>query len=126
MRIGDRYVELGPGETAEVPAGAPHTWTAVGEEPLRMTITLAPALTAEGFFEDLFGMAEAGRVDANGLPSLLGILTILYEHPDVVYLVKPPVAVQKAAARVGGPIGRALGVLRAARELRAARVVAAA
>jgi quercetin dioxygenase-like cupin family protein len=99
--------ELGPGEVVSVPPGASHTWAAVSE--LQMTVTLEPALRADEFFEDLFALANAGRVNRQGLPTPLHFAVLLDDYRDLVYLSGPPVGLQKAATAILAKLGRALG-----------------
>src|SRR5262245_61625237 len=59
VRLGRDQREHSAGETVVIPPGTPHTWAAVGDEQLRLTATIEPALNAENFFEDFFALAEA-------------------------------------------------------------------
>jgi quercetin dioxygenase-like cupin family protein len=40
FRVGGRVMVLGPGESASVPAGTPHTFTNAGDGELRMTLEI--------------------------------------------------------------------------------------
>jgi quercetin dioxygenase-like cupin family protein len=99
--------ELGPGDVVSVPVGASHTWSAVSD--LQMTVTLEPALRADEFFEDLFALTNAGCVNRNGLPTPLHFAVLLDDYRDLVYLAGPPVWLQKAANAVLAKVGRRLG-----------------
>lgn len=107
VRNGGSEQVLGPGETAVVEAGVAHTWSAESGEPVQMTVTLEPALTSERFFEQYFTLAEAGKTNAKGMPSLLRIVLLLTDNPETIYLAKPPIPVQKALFRLLAPIARA-------------------
>ena len=109
IAIGADELTLGPGGRAVVPPGTPHVWHASGDEELRLAITFEPALEAVTFFEWFFALAEAGRTKADGTMRLLDTLAVLDESCDFIYLPKPPVAVQRAAVRLLGPIARLLG-----------------
>jgi quercetin dioxygenase-like cupin family protein len=113
VRVDGVERELGPGDSASVPPGASHTWAAASE--LRMTVTLEPALHADEFFEELFALANAGKVNAQGLPTPLHFAVLLDDYRDLVYLAGVPVALQKAANAALAKLGRALG--RGAKEL---------
>lgn len=108
VRVGDEERLLGPGDEAEVPAGITHTWSAAGPDDLEMHVTLEPAMSSEGFFEDFFALAEAGLVNEAGMPSLPRVAKLLTDHPDTMYLAKPPVPVQKALCALLAPWGRRL------------------
>lgn len=59
LTIGDQVVRAGPGTTAHVPAGMPHTFRNDGTVPLRMGMVIAPA-GLEGFFAEA---GQPGRID---------------------------------------------------------------
>lgn len=74
-----------------------------------MTVTLEPALTADGFFEDFWvGLAQAGRTKPDGMPKLLDIAQLLDRHRDVVYLAAAPVGAQRVAMAVLARVARLL------------------
>lgn len=107
VSVDGREHELAAGEVLTVPPGVSHTWTALSE--LRMTVTLEPAQRADEFFEGLFALANAGCVNDKGLPSPLHFAVLLDDYRDLVYLAAAPVALQKATMAVLAKIGRALG-----------------
>jgi quercetin dioxygenase-like cupin family protein len=109
LEVGGERRELRAGDIARVEPGTPHTWRAAGADELAVTVTFEPALTAEGFFEDFFALAAAGRTRPDGNARLLDAAVILDDHRDVLYVLRPPVAVQKALFRLLAPVGRALG-----------------
>ena len=105
--VDGRERELGPGDVLTVPRGASHTWAALDQT--RMTVTLEPALRADEFFEELFALANAGKVNSKGLPTPLHFAVLLDDYRDLVYLAVVPARVQKAMMALLAPIGRALG-----------------
>ncbi|MBV8944458.1 MAG: cupin domain-containing protein [Solirubrobacterales bacterium] len=107
VHVDEREHELTAGQRMTVPPGVSHTWTAVSE--LRMTVTLEPAQRADEFFEDLFALANAGCVNAKGLPTPLHFAVLLDEYRDLVYLAAAPVALQKATMGILAKIGRTIG-----------------
>ena len=107
VTVNGREHELTAGQGMTVPPGVSHTWTAVSE--LRMTVTLEPAQRADEFFEDLFALANAGYVNAKGLPTPLHFAVLLDEYRDLVYLAAAPVALQKATMGILAKIGRTIG-----------------
>jgi quercetin dioxygenase-like cupin family protein len=113
VRVNGVERELGPGDSASVPPGASHTWAAASD--LRMTVTLEPALHADQFFEELFALANAGKVNGKGLPTPLHFAVLLDDYRGLIYLAGVPVGLQKAVNAVLAKLGRAVG--RGAKEL---------
>jgi quercetin dioxygenase-like cupin family protein len=109
LRLGRAQRELGPGETAVIPAGTPHTWLAIGADDLHLTATFEPAGNAESFVEDFFGLAEAGKTLRGGVPTPLRMAVLLADNAPFLYLDKPSVRAQRALIALLAPIGRALG-----------------
>jgi quercetin dioxygenase-like cupin family protein len=107
VRIAGIERELGPGDVASVPPGASHTWAAVSN--VRMTVTLEPALRADDFFEELFALANAGKVNGKGLPTPLHFAVLLDDYRGLIYLAGVPVGLQTAANAALAKLGRALG-----------------
>lgn len=75
--IGERVVDLGPGEGALVPAGTPHSYR--GLEPGTEALVVVPRGRALGFFRELDGL---DRIDA--------VLAVAARHGVVV--TGPPIA----------------------------------
>ena len=110
VEIAGSEAVLGPGENTAVPAGVAHRWWNSGEDPAVVRVELRPALETELFFETLFGLARDGKTNDNGIPGLLQIAVTTHELGDSCSrLARPPVAVQRAAAALLAPIGRARG-----------------
>ena len=109
VRSGGRERVLEAGEEAVVPPGTPHTfWNASqGEEELRHTVELRPALESEGFFETVFGLRRDGKLVAGRPPNPLMMAPVLVEYEN--WLAGLPVPAQKALfkplALVGGLLG---------------------
>jgi quercetin dioxygenase-like cupin family protein len=99
--------EAGPGEIVVVPPGVPHSWSAISD--VRMTVTLEPALRADEFFEDLFAVTNAGFVNAKGLPTPLHFAVLADDYRGLVYLAGAPAWLQKALFAALARLGRALG-----------------
>jgi hypothetical protein len=58
---------------------------------------------------NLFGLANAGKTNAKGMPGLLQMAVIGQEFQDVVRFTHPPRAVQAVMFGLLGPIGRMRG-----------------
>lgn len=64
--------DLGPGDFALIPPGVAHAFANRGDRPVRFTLSFAPALGREGFFEGLARLAAEGRLgDAAAMTDLM-------------------------------------------------------
>jgi quercetin dioxygenase-like cupin family protein len=115
--IDGRLQTVAEGESLEVPPGTWHTWVPVGE--VRMTATFTPALGMDDFLIDLFAIAEAGEVDAQGVPHLLPLMVLLDDYPDACYLREPSAGPRKDTIRTLACSGRMHGFGRAHRPVAA-------
>jgi hypothetical protein len=57
----------------------------------------------------LFGLANAGRTNAKGMPDPFQLALVGREFADVIRFTKPPAPVQAIAFRVLGAVGRLRG-----------------
>lgn len=103
---GERRV-LGIGESVTIPPGTPHTFWNTGEGEMRFITEVRPPGDLQTFWETVFGLAQDGKVNANGLPNLLQ-LAVVAPLADS-YDPRTPVPVTKALVAVLGGIGRLLG-----------------
>jgi quercetin dioxygenase-like cupin family protein len=117
-RIGGKRLSLRPGEATVVDAGVPHDWwNASATEDAHVLIELHNAPGNKDFKLDrfelmigtLFGLANDGRVDRKGRPSLLQAALIAREFADVIVFTRPQRTLQLAAIGILAPIGRLLG-----------------
>ena len=111
IQVGDEQRWLREGEEAIVLPGTPHRWwNDSDEEEAQVSMEFRPALNSEVFFETLYGLAQDGRVDRNGVPNLLQQAVSLNGiNRGEIYLASPPVPVQKAFLAALAPVGRLLG-----------------
>jgi hypothetical protein len=103
---------LTAGEGAVAGAGTWHDfWNAGGEE-AHVLVELSPldqATRFEQLIGTMFGLANAGKTNAKGMPNLLQLAMIGREFQDVAQFAKPPRAVQRVMFGLLGPIGRMRG-----------------
>ncbi len=112
-RIGERDGRLGPGEEALASAGVRHDWWNAGEVPASVIIELSPAAGLarfEAMIATLFGLANAGHANAEGLPSPLQLALTASEFSDVIQMTRPPRMIQRVAFRVLGAVARRRGL----------------
>lgn len=108
-RIGGVTRTYLPGERFTVPPGVSHQMHSSGAEPGRMRWEIRPALNTEAFFETLWGLAQDGKTNANGVPNLLQLAVILQAHRPEFRLSSPPYPVQRVLWGILAPLGRLLG-----------------
>jgi quercetin dioxygenase-like cupin family protein len=98
------------GDAAVVPAGAAHAAWNAGEGAVHVLVDFRPALRTEVIFETLAGLARDGRTTAAGVPrNPLRLALVLRHCEDEIYLVRPPLAVQRVVlgplAAMAQPLG---------------------
>jgi quercetin dioxygenase-like cupin family protein len=112
-RIAGTDGRLSPGEEAMVAAGVPHDWWNAGDAPASVIVELSPndgLPRFEAMIATLFGLANTGRANAKGLPSLLQLALTAPEFSDVIQMTKPPAAIQRAAFATLGAVARRRGL----------------
>lgn len=103
---------LAAGQQATVTAGVPHDWWNAGEAPASVLVELSPLDAGprfEAMIATLFGLANAGKTNAKGLPNPFQLALVGREFADVIRFTKPPAPVQKLLFGVLGAIGRLRG-----------------
>lgn len=108
--IGDREAPLGPGGSAEVPAGVVHDWWQVGDEEAVVVGEVDPGARFTEMVGTFFGLARDGKVDKNGVPHPLQLALSARDYTDTMVMVKPPPRVQRIAFALLAPIARARGL----------------
>lgn len=103
---------LGPGEAITIPAGTPHYFVNDGEDDAVSIQEFRPALRTADFFRTLFDLAERGKLDERGMPSLLTLALVGPRFADEIRATSPPWPVQRAAFALLAPIARLLSPAR--------------
>lgn len=96
IRLGATWRDLGPGETVVVPPGAVHTYANTWDAPVSVQVELDPGTAMRGFFEALYGLAEAGMLTETGGLRPTQAATLFRRFPDAMTIVGPPAAIQPA------------------------------
>lgn len=100
----------GAGHKLVAPAGVPHNFWVVGDEPGQIRFEFRPALRTEEVFETLWTLARTEKIDLKtGRPSLLQSAVLLSEYRNEFVPASPPLPVQRLLFGVLAPIGRLLG-----------------
>ncbi|MBO9533372.1 MAG: cupin domain-containing protein [Solirubrobacteraceae bacterium] len=111
MRLDGEESQLVAGEEATAPAGSAHDWWNAGDDVASVIVELDPPTERfETMIATLFGLANAGRTNAKGLPNPLQLALIGQQFDDVLVFTKPPRAVQRIAFALLAPIARARGL----------------
>jgi hypothetical protein len=97
---------LGPGDSITIPAGTPHHFVNDGTEDAVSMNEFRPALRTADFFKTLFELAEQGKLDERGMPSMLTLALLGPRFADEIRVVSPPWPVQRVAFALMAPIAR--------------------
>jgi mannose-6-phosphate isomerase-like protein (cupin superfamily) len=101
---------LRAGEEATVPAGVPHDWWNAGDDEASVIVELSPSDPRfEAMIATLWGLANAGRTNAKGLPDPLQLALVGREFSDVIRFTRPPAVVQRLLFGLLGGLGRLRG-----------------
>jgi len=106
----ERTLEAGADVT--VPAGTRHDWWNAGDGEASVLVKLSPAQEGarfEAMIATLFGLANAGRTNAKGIPDPFQLALIAREFADVIRFTKPPLSVQGVLFSVLGAVGKRRG-----------------
>ncbi len=113
-RVGGVERTLNAGEEATAKPGVPHDWWNAGEGFASVLVEVeGPHEQRQRFdamFATIFGLANAGRTGANGLPSPLQLALLAREFRDVIVFTHPPRALQGPLFAVLSAIGRMRGL----------------
>jgi quercetin dioxygenase-like cupin family protein len=101
LRSGGAERALGPGDEAEIAAGATHDWWNEGDAEARVVIDLEPGGRFEELMTTMLALADEGRTNAAGTPHLLQLAVVLRAYGDVLRLSRVP---RPLATAVLGPL----------------------
>lgn len=106
--VDGRETRVGPGQRIIIPAGTPHCfWNAAGE-PAHYLQEFAPALRIDEFFETVFALARAGKLNRHGKPGFLQLVVLMNRFADEFRPTHPSAATQRLL-RCFAPLGFVLG-----------------
>jgi uncharacterized protein YndB with AHSA1/START domain/mannose-6-phosphate isomerase-like protein (cupin superfamily) len=101
---------LGPGETMEVPAGVSHRQMPGDDgDDGHVRVQARPAGNTQAFLERVAAMCAAGEFNRFGFPRPVAGARLVSDFGDEGHATRPPLAVQKALARL---VLRIAGVMR--------------
>jgi hypothetical protein len=97
------------GERAEVTGGRWHDWWNAADHDARVLIEVTPGARFGHMLETMFGLANLGHVDGQGMPGLLQLAMTGREFSDTVVFKNPPPSMQKAMFAMLAPLAHAMG-----------------
>jgi quercetin dioxygenase-like cupin family protein len=100
---------LAPGESISIPANAPHRFWSGGNDDARAIQYFRPALAIGDFFETLFALAAADKLDARGMPRPLQLAVMVPEFGREIRPVGIPWPLLRSLALLLRPVARARG-----------------
>jgi len=109
FRLDGRETVAPYNERMHVPAGMAHDWWNAGEDEAHVVVEVAPGARFEGMIKNLYGLAQDGKTNEQGMPSLLQAALFAREFEDVLRFTKPPRPVQQVLFAALAPIARFLG-----------------
>lgn len=99
-----------PGDVIIAPARSPHAAWNAGHDQVHVLVDFRPALRTEIAFETLAGLARDGKTTKAGVPkNPLRLALILRHFEDEIYLVRPPLAVQRVIFGTLAKLGALFG-----------------
>ena len=108
--IDDREAPLGPGGSAEVPAGVVHDWWQTGDAEAVVVAEVDPGARFTEMVGTFFGLARDGNVDKKGVPHPLQLALSARDYADTMVMVTPPPWIQRVVFAVLAPIASARGL----------------
>jgi quercetin dioxygenase-like cupin family protein len=104
--VGSEWHELGPGQSATVPAGTVHTFRIVGDQPARVRNLHAPALDFEDYFATESRLMSEGKIKNYSSPvALLYYAGLLRQYRHCMVMASPAL---RAVITALSPVGRML------------------
>jgi len=109
FRVDGRERSLGPGDRITVPPNTRHNFWNDANEEAHSIQWFRPSLEIAAFFETFFALAQQGRLNEKGLPSVLQIAAMSSSFSDEVRVTRPPWPVQRVVLGALAPIARRRG-----------------
>lgn len=107
VNINGHWQELGPGESATVPAGVVHTLKNAHPVAVRLLNVHKPALSYERMFRRMHALIASGKLTLppKNFGSLVRISMLFVEHETEIKSASPPHGVMRFFAFVGNMLG---------------------
>jgi quercetin dioxygenase-like cupin family protein len=109
VRIDGGVKVLEAGERIIIPANTVHSMWNHSEQASRVNWKVRPALDTEYLLETGMGLAADGKVNENGLPSVLQTALLMFRYKQVYRLAKIPYVIQLILFGVLSPFAKLVG-----------------
>lgn len=109
VRLNGELKVLNAGDTLNFPPNQVHSMWNHSAEKAVVNWQVQPAMDTEYFLEMGMGLAQAGKVKADGMPGLLQSVVLISRFKYVYRLAKPGLIVQKIVFSILAPIARLVG-----------------
>lgn len=109
FHLGGRDDIARPGDEVEVPPGVVHAWANAGDEEAHVLVDIRPAERFELMIENLYGLANDGKSNTEGVPRLLPLALFAREFRQEGEFIRPPRVLQHLLFGAIAPLARARG-----------------
>ena len=109
VRIDGKLKTLRQGDTLHVPTNKIHSMWNHSDEVTVINWKVRPALDTDHFLETAIGIANNGKTDNNGMPSILQVALLANKYNRVFRLAKPSFVMQKVVFMLLTPFAYLFG-----------------
>jgi hypothetical protein len=109
VRIDNEVRILSQGETLHIPVNKTHSMWNHTNDTTVVNWKVKPALETEYFLEIAMGLANDGKTNQDGVPSILQIALLFAKFSEVFRLAKTPYIIQKILFSMISPFAYLLG-----------------
>lgn len=109
MSLNGRQTIADPGTSITIAPRVSHDWWNAGTDEAHVMVEIEPAARFEAAILNVFGLAQDGRTDARGMPTLLQLAVFAREFDDVIRFTRPPRVLQRLLFGLLSPIARLCG-----------------
>lgn len=110
VQIDERVITLSKGEHLHIAPYTKHSMWNASDKLVLVHWKISPALQSEYFFEMGMGLAAKGKINKNGLPSLLQSALIIRKFRKEIRLATPPVYIQDLLTTMLTPLAHMCGL----------------
>ncbi len=109
VRLNGELRILQQGEQLVIPANTVHSMWNHSDQQSRVNWKVRPALDTEYLLETGMGLAADGKVNENGLPSVLQTALLMFRYKQVYRLAKIPYVIQLILFGILSPFAKLVG-----------------
>ena len=96
-------------EQVEIRPGVVHDWWNVGDDEAHVLVDIRPAERFELMIQNLYGLANDGKANAQGVPRVLPLALFAREFRREGEFIRPPRIVQRILFGALAPLARLRG-----------------